>query len=83
MAEIKIYTTNFCPFCVRAKRLLEEKGAHFEEINLEDKPDELKSLKDRTGLRTVPQIFIDGQLIGGYSELAALDSEGKLDSLIS
>jgi glutaredoxin 3 len=82
MAKIVVYTKAHCPYCVRAKNLLTAKGVEFEVIDLEDKPDELKALKDRTGLRTVPQIFIDGTLIGGFSELSALDQEGKLDPLI-
>jgi glutaredoxin 3 len=82
MAKIQVYTKAHCPYCVRAKNLLESKGADFEIIDLEDKPEELKALKDRTGLRTVPQIFINGNLIGGFSELSALDNAGKLDAMI-
>jgi glutaredoxin 3 len=77
-AKVKLYTTNYCPYCVRAKRLLESKGISFEEINLEGQPEELSRLKERTGWRTVPQIFINDKLIGGYDELAALDRQGKL-----
>jgi glutaredoxin 3 len=58
--------------------LLSQRGFEFEEINLDGKDEELKSLRERTGQRTVPQIFIDGKLIGGYSELAQLDADGKL-----
>jgi glutaredoxin 3 len=67
---------------VRAKDLLNRKGAAFEEINLDGKDDELARLRERTGQRTVPQIFIDGQLIGGFTDLAALDSRGELDRLL-
>jgi glutaredoxin 3 len=81
--KVKVYTTSYCPYCVRAKRLLQSKGIAFEEINLEGKGDELMVLKNRTGLRTVPQIFINDELIGGYDELAALDRSGKLDKLLS
>lgn len=81
MASIQVYTTAHCPYCIRAKDLLKRKGLAFEEINLEGKFDELKALKDRTGHRTVPQIFIDGKMIGGFTELAALDSNGELDRL--
>jgi len=66
---------------VRAKALLESKGIPFEEVDLTDKPDELIALKNKTGWRTVPQIFIDDQMIGGFTELAALEGEGKLDNL--
>lgn len=76
--KIEVYSTNFCPYCVRAKNLLEDLGLEYTEINLEGKADELKALKERTGQRTVPQIFIDGEFIGGFSELSQLNSEGKL-----
>lgn len=71
MPKVLIYTTEYCPYCVRAKQLLNSRGLTYEEINLEGKPDELASLKARTGWRTVPQIFFDDVLIGGYTELAA------------
>jgi glutaredoxin 3 len=82
MAKVQIYTKSNCPFCVRAKDLLSRKGVKFEEIYMDDKPDEYVSLKQRTGMMTVPQIFIDDQLVGGYSEMATLDKEGKLDSML-
>lgn len=82
MAKVEVYTWSNCPFCVRAKDLLSRKGAAFEEINLDGKDDELARLRERTGQRTVPQIFIDGQLIGGFSDLAELDSRGELDRLL-
>lgn len=81
MATIQIHTTAYCPYCVRAKDLLKRKGLAFEEVNLEGKFDELKALKERTGHRTVPQIFIDGKMIGGFTELAALDASGELEKL--
>ncbi|HEX4924407.1 MAG TPA: glutaredoxin 3 [Bdellovibrionales bacterium] len=80
--NVKVYTTEYCPFCLRAKKLLTERGIPFEEINLEGKPDELAALKARTGFRTVPQIFIKDHLIGGYTDLAALDQAGKLDDMV-
>jgi glutaredoxin 3 len=82
MAKVVIYTKDYCPYCKHAKRLLESKGVSYEEYDLEDKPDEFDKLMKRTGMRTVPQIFIDDQLIGGYSDMAALDKEGKLDPLL-
>ena len=78
MPHVQIYTWSNCPYCVRAKNLLNSKGIAFEEINLDGKDKELKELQTRTGQRTVPQIFIDGKMIGGFSELAQMDSEGKL-----
>ena len=80
MAKVTIYTTTFCPYCVRAKSLLKQKGVTFDEVNLEDKPDELAALKTRTGMRTVPQIFIGEELIGGFSELLALENAKQLDA---
>lgn len=80
--SVKIYLTTFCPYCVAAKRLLSAKGIAFEEINLTGQHEELAALKERTGLRTVPQIFINDQLIGGFSELSELDQKGELDKLL-
>jgi len=82
MPNIKIYTTDYCSYCMRAKELLKRKAIPFEEINLEHQPEELVKLKQRTGWRTVPQIFINDRLIGGYQELAALDRSGELDQLL-
>ena len=82
MAEVKIYTKTTCPACVLAKQILEQKGAPFQEFNMDDKPDELKSLIEKTGMKTVPQIFINGQLIGGCSDMINLDRQNKLDILL-
>ena len=81
MSPVVIYTWTVCPYCVRAKNLLKSKGVSFEEINLDGKDQELAELRARTGMKTVPQIFIDNKLIGGFSDLSQLDSEGKLDGL--
>ncbi len=81
MARVEIYTTSFCPFCVRAKNLLQSKNIEFVEHNLDGKDEELRALKERTGWRTVPQIFIDNELIGGFTELAAKDARGELAGL--
>ncbi len=81
MSSVQVYTWGACPFCIRAKDLLSRKGIAFEEVNLDGKDDELQQLRTKTGQRTVPQIFIDGKLIGGFSDLAALDSKGELDRL--
>jgi glutaredoxin 3 len=81
MAQIDIYTTTFCPYCSRAKALLEHKGAAFSEINLDEEPrrrDEM--LKRANGGRTVPQIFINGEHVGGCDDLYALDRAGGLDA---
>jgi len=83
MAKVVVYTKESCPYCVRAKQLLQGKGVPFEEHNLENKPDELEALKARTKMRTVPQIFINDQLIGGFTELLNLQTSGKLDTLLA
>jgi glutaredoxin 3 len=83
MASIEIYTTPMCPFCVRAKRLLDSKNVTYEEINLWTGPGRRREMIERAdGRSTVPQIFIDGQGIGGSDELAALEEAGKLDRLL-
>jgi len=82
MKSVKIYTTPYCPYCVRAKRLLERKGVRFEEIDVANDDQTRIDLAQRTGLRTVPQIFIGEQCVGGSDELHALDQDGKLDSLL-
>lgn len=82
-AAVKIYTWTVCPYCVRAKQLLKNKGVSYEEINLDGKDDELKALQAKTNYRTVPQIFINDKMIGGFTDLAALDQSGELDKMLS
>lgn len=84
MAKVEIYTTPFCPYCHRAKALLDRKGVAYEEIDVmmdSAKRDEMT--RRSNGGRTVPQIFIDGQGIGGCDDLHALDARGKLDPLLA
>lgn len=84
MARVEIYTKSFCPYCARAKRLLEEKGIVFEEFEISGGGEKREEMIQRAGGRTtVPQIFIEGQHIGGSDDLAALDRGGKLDALLS
>jgi glutaredoxin 3 len=84
MALIEIYTTPTCPYCVAAKRLLTQKGAPFEEINVAGDPEGRRAMSARAGGRTtVPQIFIDGRHIGGCDDLHALDAAGGLDPLLA
>lgn len=78
---ILIYTTPACPYCHAAKELLHQKGVPFREIDVSDDA-EFDALVRKTGWKTVPQIFIGDQMIGGYRELAELESEGKLEKLI-
>lgn len=80
--KVTVYSKDYCPYCDRAKSLLESKGVAFEAIELQDQPAEFQKLKERTGLMTVPQIFIGEQLIGGYSDMADLDRKGELDKLL-
>src|SRR5215467_16220343 len=84
LAKVEIYTTQFCPFCVRAKSLLKHKGVAFEEIDVGDDPELREKMIERAGgRRTVPEIFINGRIIGGYDELKALDDAGGLDPLLA
>ena len=83
MADVTIYTTRFCPFCVRAKYLLGNKGVPFTEIAVDGRTDLRQELQQRTGQRTVPQIWIGEQHIGGCDELMALERQGKLDALLN
>jgi glutaredoxin 3 len=81
MARVEIYTTLFCPYCARAKALLEKKGVTYENIDVIEQPDRRQEMLQRAGGRTsVPQIFIDDEHIGGSDELVALDRTGKLDA---
>lgn len=83
MPKIEVFTTTYCPYCVRAKDLLKRKGAAFEEIDVTDDTAAREALIERAeGRRTVPQIFIDGKLIGGFDDLSALDRAGGLDPLL-
>lgn len=81
-AKVVIYSKSHCPYCDRAKALFKNKGVAYEEIMVDEKPELYKKLKEETGLLTVPQIFINDELIGGFTDLAALDREGELDPLL-
>ena len=82
MATVKIYTKTTCPACQLAKEILTKKQVQFEEIILDDKPEEFSELQARTSMRTVPQIFINDHLIGGCSDMMELDKNNKLDILL-
>jgi glutaredoxin 3 len=83
MAKIVMYTTQICPYCMRAKALLRSKGVDFEEIDVgRDTRLREEAMRLSGGRRTVPQIFIDDRSIGGYDELWALDQAGELDRLL-
>ena len=84
MADVTIYTTMLCPYCFRAKALLEEKGVAYEEIDVGMDAGKRAEMEERAnGGYTVPQIFISGEHIGGSDELAALEAAGKLDRLLA
>jgi glutaredoxin 3 len=83
MTQIQMYTTRWCGYCVRAKALLDSKGAVYEEIHLDEDPDFRQKLQELTGGHTVPQIILDGTPIGGYTELWRLDRAGRLDDLLA
>ena len=76
--QIRIYTTSWCGYCLRAKALLEAAGLAYEEVNLDGEPQFRQKLMELTGGWTVPQILIDGRPIGGYAELYALERSGRL-----
>jgi glutaredoxin 3 len=83
MAEVEIYTTPWCPYCWRAKRLLETKGVKYVEVDLwQESARRAEMVARANGRTTVPQLFIDGRGIGGSDELAALEASGKLDGLL-
>ncbi len=84
MALIEIYTSPLCGYCHAAKRLLNEKGVSFAEIDVAADPKRRQEMMGRAqGRHTVPQIFIDDAHIGGYDDIAALDRNGKLDPLLA
>ena len=76
--KIVVYTTDWCPYCVRAKRLLTAKGWEFEEVNVEGDDEKRAWLRKTTGRSTVPQVFIGDEAVGGFDDIAALDRRGEL-----
>ena len=82
MSSVIMYTKNVCPYCTRAKQLLQSKGVEWTEINIETEPGRRDEMIERSGLMTVPQIFIGDVHVGGFDEMAALEGEGKLDPLL-
>jgi glutaredoxin 3 len=82
-ADVVIYRTRICPYCIAAKRLLKKKGAAFREIDVSGDQERRKWLLEATRHRTVPQIFINDRAIGGFKELALLEWRGELDGLLA
>ena len=84
MPKVLMYASGICPFCVRAEKLLKAKGVtDIEKVRVDLDPQQREEMMQKTGRRTVPQIFIGGTYVGGYDDLAALDRSGKLDPLLA
>ena len=83
MKRVTIYTTRTCGYCMAAKQLLEQKAIAYREIHADGRPDLRSWISKASGRHTVPQVFIDGRSIGGYTRLAALAQSGELDELLS
>lgn len=83
MKPVLMYSTRICPFCVMARRLLERKGVKFDEVKVDEDPLRRQEMMQKSGRRTVPQVFIGETHVGGYEDLAALEHAGRLDALLS
>lgn len=83
MTTVTMYATGWCPYCTRARQLLATKGVTVDEIDIEARPDQRAVMMERSGRRTVPQIFIGDRHIGGCDDLHALDAAGGLDPLLA
>ena len=83
MAKVLMYSTGVCPFCLMAERLLKSKGVEIEKIRVDLEPERRQEMMERTGRRTVPQIYVGEKHVGGYDDLAALDRAGGLDPLLA
>jgi glutaredoxin 3 len=83
MPIVQMYATAFCPYCVRARRLLKRKGVEFEEIRVDKDAEQMRTMIQRSQRTTVPQIFIGEQHIGGFDDMSALERAGKLDPLLA
>ena len=82
MSKILIYSTNLCPYCTMAKKLLERKGLSYDEINIDSKPELREEMMAKTKRRTVPQIYIGDYHVGGFNELYALDQNKQIEELL-
>ena len=82
MAQVRMYTTQFCGYCAAARSLLKEKGVAYEEIDVGMDPALRQEMTAKSGGTTVPQIFINDEPVGGYDDIAALNSAGELDALL-
>lgn len=82
MATVVMYSTGFCPYCNRARQLLDEKQATYTDIRIDEHPEKRDEMIVKSGRKTVPQIFINGQHIGGCDDIYALNDNGQLDQLL-
>lgn len=82
MAKVELYTWTYCPYCKQAKKLLEEKNISYKDHPIDRNNEKKQELYKKTNQNTVPFIFINGEFIGGYSELKELDEQGKLDAML-
>jgi glutaredoxin 3 len=82
MATVRMYSTQICPYCVRAENLLNRKGVEVQKILIDHNPTELTTMIKLSGRRSVPQIFIGDKHVGGYDDLVELDMDGELDPLL-
>lgn len=83
MAKVVVYVKDYCPYCTKAKNLLRKKGVEFEEIDISDNDELQDYVREQSGQRTVPQIFINDKSIGGCDDMYALNSAGNLDTLLA
>ncbi len=83
MPAVQMYTTGFCPYCIRARRLLDKKGVDYEEIRIDRDRDQMRVMTERSKRYTVPQIFIGETHVGGFDDMARLEARGELDPLLT
>ncbi|MFW5427132.1 MAG: glutaredoxin 3 [Methylophagaceae bacterium] len=83
MAKVEIYSTAICPYCTMAKQLFDRKGVKYTEIRIDSDSAKRQEMMQKSRQRTVPQIFINNEAIGGYTDLVAIDREKKLDDLLA
>lgn len=83
MNKVIIYSSGHCPYCVMAKQLLDRKGVVYDEIRVDQHPEKREEMMQKSQRRTVPQIFINGKAVGGYTDLVDIDRSGQLDALLA
>ena len=83
MPEVVLYGTRFCPYCIAARRLLKRKSVNFKDIGVDGNPKLRAEVMQRSGQRTVPQIWVGNTHVGGFDELQRMDQQGKLDKLLA